>query len=219
MAAFMKLPVIYVFSHDSVLVGTDGPTHQPVEHIAMFRATPNMTVIRPCDANETVAAWRFALQNRSGPTILVLSRHAIPVITNDQETAYQNLSKGAYILSDQKDPDIILMGTGSEVHILLEAQSILSSEGISARVVSCPSLELFEAQPQKYQEAVLPKSIEYRLAVEAGSTAGWWKYVGSKGDVFGVDQFGIPGSTQDVIDTFEFTGEGVAARAHKLLKT
>lgn len=219
MAALMKLPVIYVFSHDSVLVGTDGPTHQPVEHLLMFRATPNLTVLRPCDANETVAAWRVALQNQSGPTLLILSRHPIPVLTNPDDNTCNNVSKGAYILSKapEEQTDLLLMGTGSEVHLLIEAQKILFIEGISASVISCPSLEIFDQQSPEYQDQVMPKLIKRRLAVEAGSSLGWWKYVGSNGAVFGVDRFGIPGSTQDVIDTFNFTGEGVASRARNLL--
>ncbi|MDA1372783.1 MAG: transketolase [Proteobacteria bacterium] len=218
MAALMKLPVVYVFSHDSVLVGTDGPTHQPVEHLLMFRATPNLTVLRPCDANETVAAWRMALENHTGPTVLSLFRHPLPVLTEEHSITYQNVSKGAYILSesDKEHPDMLLMGTGSEVHLLIEAQNILSAEGISTRVISCPSLEIFDQQSQEYQVLVLPKSVKCRLAVEAGNTLGWWKYVGSSGSVFGVDCFGIPGSTQDVIEAFNFTGEGVAIQARKL---
>ncbi len=220
MAAIMKLPVIYVFSHDSVLVGTDGPTHQPVEHLLMFRATPNVTVLRPCDANETVAAWRIALQNQSGPTLLCLARHAIPVLTEPKDNIYNKASKGAYILSkaDREIPDLLLMGTGSEVHLLIKAQKILMEEGISASVISCPSLEIFDQQSQEYKDQVMPKSIKHRLAVEAGSSLGWWKYVGSSGGVFGVDRFGIPGSTQDVIETFSLTGEGVASRARDLIR-
>lgn len=221
MAALMKLPVIYVFSHDSVLVGTDGPTHQPVEHITMYRATPNLTVFRPGDANETAAAWRFALENQDGPTLLVLSRHAIPVLEGTGANTYDQLSRGAYVLAPaEKDtPDLLLLGTGSEVHLLLGAQQILRGEGIDSSVISCPSLELFEKQPAEYKEQVLPKDVLPRLAVEAGSPLGWWKYVGSGGDVFGVERFGIPGSTEDVIDFFGFTSENVAARARKLVRS
>jgi transketolase len=219
MAALMGLPVIYVFSHDSVLVGTDGPTHQPVEHIASYRAMPNMTVLRPCDANETVAAWRYAVQNQSGPTLLALARHAIPILEETQENSYENLSRGAYVLSPAQNqkPDMLLMGTGSEVHLLLDAQKILLEEGIQTSVISFPSFEIFEQQEKEYKDQVLPQDVLPRLAVEAGSAMGWWKYVGSDGGVFSVDRFGIPGSTEDVIEFFNFTGKGVADRARKLL--
>ncbi|RLD07505.1 MAG: transketolase [Chloroflexota bacterium] len=219
MAALMGLPVIYVFSHDSVLIGTDGPTHQPVEHIASYRAVPNMTVLRPCDANEVTAAWRVALENQTGPTMLLLARHAIPILAETQEDCFDNLSHGAYVLSpaDNQKPELLLMGTGSEVHLLLEAQKILLEEGIHASVISFPSMEIFEKQAQEYKNQVLPQNVLPRLAVEAGSSMGWWKYVGSAGDVFSVDRFGIPGSTEDVIEFFKFTGEGVAERARSLL--
>lgn len=220
MAALMGLGVIYVFSHDSVLVGTDGPTHQPVEHLASFRAMPNMTVIRPADGNEVAAAWRFALENRSNPIALSLARHPTPILAGTKQDRYTNLSKGAYVLSGsgKREPDLLLMGSGSEVHLLLAAQEILKKEGIHSSVISFPSMELFEVQPQEYKDKVLPKAVLPRLAVEAGSSLGWWKYVGSAGDVFGVDRFGIPGSTEDVIELFRFTGEGVADRAKKLLE-
>jgi transketolase len=220
LAALMKLPVIFVFTHDSVLVGLDGPTHQPVEQLMSFRTMPNINVIRPCDANETVAAWRFAVHNRSEPTLLALSRQGLPVVTEDQESSYRNLCRGAYILSDaeRKEPDLLLLGTGSEVHLLLEAQKILSGDGISSRVISFPSMKLFDQQPEEYQEEVLPGSVKKRLAVEAGSSLGWWKYVGRDGDVFGIDRFGIPGSTQDIIETFGFTGEEIAARSRRLVE-
>lgn len=219
MAALMGLPVIYVFSHDSVLVGTDGPTHQPVEHIASFRALPNMTVLRPCDANEVTAAWRVALENQTGPTMLLLARHAIPILAETQENCFDNLSHGAYVLSpaENQKPDMLLMGTGSEVHLLLEAQKVLLEEGIHTSVISFPSMEIFEKQTQEYKNQVLPDNVLPRLAVEAGSSMGWWKYVGSAGDVFSVDRFGIPGSTGDVIEFFNFTGDGVAERAKNLL--
>lgn len=220
MAAMMGLGVIYVFSHDSVLVGTDGPTHQPVEHAASYRAMPNMTVIRPADANEVAAAWRYALKNRNGPTLLSLARHAIPILAETKQNRYTNLTRGAYVLSEsgKVKPDLLLMGSGSEVHLLLAAQEILRKEDIHSAVISFPSMELFENQPQDYKNKVLPDNVLPRLAVEAGSTMGWWKYVGSHGDVFGIDRFGIPGSTQDVIEFFNLTGEGVADRAKRLIK-
>jgi transketolase len=221
MAAFMKLPVVYIFTHDSVLVGTDGPTHQPVEHLFMLRMTPNLTVIRPCDANETVAAWKWCLNNHSGPVALILARHDIPVLSQTQQPdLYEKLSRGGYILSkeDHSPVDIILMGTGSEVHLLLDAQKSLSNEGISARVVNFPSLELFDQQTQEYRNEVLPPDAAVRLSVEAGSTMGWWKYVGFQGAVHGVDTFGIPGNTEDVIKEFKFTAEEIVIKARTLLK-
>jgi transketolase len=219
LAALMNLPVIYVFSHDSVLLGTDGPTHQPVEQLASFRAMPNLTVLRPCDANETVAAWQLALENRAGPTLLSLSRHAIPVLEGTVENCYQNVSRGAYLLSsgEKSQPDALVLATGSEVHLAVDAQEILACEGIDIAVISCPSLELFEKQPDEYKFKILPAEVKHRLAVEAGSPQGWWKYVGSHGDVFGVNRFGIPGSTEDVIEYFNLTGAEVAQRVRKLL--
>ncbi len=221
MAAFMELPVIYIFTHDSVLVGTDGPTHQPVEHLLMLRATPNLNVIRPADANETVAAWRWILNSHKGPVALILARHGVPVLAETQQPNLSDqVSKGGYIISkEERSPaDVILMATGSEVYITLEAQKLLAKEGISARVVNFPSLDLFEKQPQKYKNEILSPEIKKRLAVEAGSTLGWWKYVGSQGMVHGVDTFGIPGSTEDVIKEFKFTAEEVARKARELLK-
>ena len=219
LAALMGLPVIYVFSHDSVMVGADGPTHQPIEHIASYRAVPNMTVLRPCDANEVTAAWRVALKNQTGPTMLLLTRQAIPILEETQKDCYENVSKGAYVISPaEKKPDMLLMGTGSEVHLLLKAQKILLEERIHTSVISFPSMEIFEKQTQEYKNQVLPQDILPRLAVEAGSSMGWWKYVGSAGDVFGIDRFGIPGSAEDAIEFFGFTGEGVAERVRKLLR-
>jgi transketolase len=220
MAAFMRLPVVYIFTHDSVLVGTDGPTHQPVEHLFMLRMTPNLTVIRPCDANETVAAWKWCLTHHSGPVALILARHDIPVLSQTrQPDLYEKLSRGGYILAkEERSPaDVILMGTGSEVHLLLEAQKTLSDEDVSVRVVNFPSLELFEQQSQEYKNEILPLDAKVRLAVEAGSTSGWWKYVGFQGAVHGVDTFGIPGSTQDVIAEFKFTPEEIVRKARVLL--
>ncbi len=221
MAAFMELPVIYIFTHDSVLVGSDGPTHQPVEHLFMLRMTPNLTVIRPCDANETVAAWKWCLINRSGPVALILARHDIPVLLQTQVSdLYEKLSHGGYILSKEahSPANLILMGSGSEVHLLIEVQKILAKDGVSVRVVNFPSIELFEKQPRTYKEEVLPSDIPIRLSVEAGSTIGWWKYVGFQGGVHGVDSFGIPGNTQEVINEFKFTVQEVAEKARNLLK-
>ena len=216
-AAIMNLPVIYVFTHDSIAVGEDGPTHQPVEHAAALRAIPNLTVIRPADAVETAAAWRKALKISNGPTALLLSRQKLPILA-DSNIDY-GLEKGAYVISDSKGtPDIILLATGSEVHVSLAAKDILAKEGVAVRVVSVPSWELFDQTSENYQNQVLLPEVKARLAVEAGIPMGWEKYVGSHGDVMGIEGFGASAPGGTVLKNYGFTPENVAQKAKEILK-
>ena len=219
LAALSEAPVTYIFTHDSVGLGEDGPTHQPVEHITALRSIPNLTVIRPGDANETVEAWRIAVQRMKGPVALILSRQKMPTLDRNKFATAKNLEKGAYILLDcEGTPEIILIGTGSELHLVIEAQELLIKEGIKVRVVSMPSRELFEKQSKAYKERVLPPSVSTRLSVEAGVTFGWYKYVTAEGDVIGIDRFGESGPGDEVMNHFGFTTENVYQRARALLK-
>jgi len=216
-AAIMKIPLIYVFTHDSIAVGEDGPTHQPVEHLAGLRAIPGLTVIRPADATETSRAWRHALKTTTGPVALILSRQKLPVLNSG---AMENgLEKGAYILEDcDGKPDIILIGTGSEVHVILEAKAHLNEKGIAARVVSMPSWELFEKTSQKYKDRILLPDVPARLAVEAGSPMGWCRYVGAGGDVIGIDGFGASAPGGIMMEKYGFTVQHVVGKTLTLLK-
>jgi transketolase len=219
LAALSEAPVTYIFTHDSIGLGEDGPTHQPVEHITALRTIPNLTVIRPGDANETVEAWRIAVQRMKGPVALILSRQKMPTLDRNKFASAKNLEKGAYILLDSEGtPEIILIGTGSELHLVIEAQELLMKEGIKVRVVSMPSWELFEKQSKAYKESVLPPSVHTRLAVEAGVTLGWYKYVTAQGDVIGIDRFGESGPGNEVMSHFGFTTENVYQQARALLK-
>ena len=217
-AALSEAPVTYIFTHDSIGLGEDGPTHQPVEHITALRTIPNLTVIRPGDANETVEAWRIAVQLK-GPVALILSRQKMPTLDRAKYAPAKNVEKGAYILRDSKDtPEIILIGTGSELQLAVEAQELLMKEGIKARVVSMPSWELFEKQSKAYKDSVFLPSVRKRLAVEAGVTLGWYKYVTADGDVIGIDRFGESGAGDEVMKYFGFTVQNVYQRAKALLK-
>ncbi|MCG6972943.1 MAG: transketolase [Desulfobacterales bacterium] len=216
-AAIMKIPLIYVFTHDSIAVGEDGPTHQPVEHLAALRAIPGLTVIRPADATETAQAWRRALKTTTGPVALILSRQKLPILNSG--AGENGLEKGAYILEDcEGKPDIILIGTGSEVHIVLEAKSLLNEKGIAVRVVSMPSWELFEKTSQKYKDRVLLPDVPVRLAVETGSQMGWCRYVGSGGDVVGIDGFGASAPGNIMMEKYGFSAYHVVEKAQALLK-
>jgi len=213
-AALSKYPAIWVFTHDSIGVGEDGPTHQPIEHLAALRAIPGMTVIRPADANETAQAWKSAIENRNGTTALILTRQNLPTLS--QET---HVEKGAYILKDFGDaPELILMASGSEVSLILAAAEKLAEEGVIARVVSVPSLELFEKEEQAYRESVLPPQIGARLAVEMGIAQGWWKYVGSDGGVLSIEKYGASAPAGKIFEEYGFTVENVVARAREVLK-
>jgi transketolase len=219
LAAIMKIRPIFVYTHDSIGLGEDGTTHQPVEQLIGLRSVPNLIVIRPADANETVQAWRVALEHSGGPVALIFTRQEVPEIDQEKYTRASGLEQGAYILSDSdQEPSLILMGSGSEVSLLLKAQEQLKKESVSARVVSFPSWELFDKQPADYRNKVLPKNIRHRLAVEAGSSIGWSKYVTDDGDVIGVDRFGESAPGNQVMAEFGFTVENIVARAKALLK-
>ena len=218
LAALMELPVIYVFTHDSIGLGEDGPTHQPVEHLPALRAIPHLVVIRPADANETVQAWRFALQQRKRPVALLLSRQNLPVLDRSPLAAAEGLQRGAYVLADADGtPDIILMASGSEVPLVLDAARRLAEQGVRARVVSMPSWELFEEQPAEYRNQVLPPNITARLAVEAAVPLGWERYIGERGDVIGLNRFGASAPYQVLFQQFGFNVEHVVQRARALL--
>ena len=217
LSALMNAHVIYVFTHDSIGLGEDGPTHQPVEHLAALRAIPNMLVIRPSDANEVSEAWRAAIEH-DGPVALVLTRQHIEILDRTVYPPAAKLRHGAYILADTDGaPDIILIATGSEVQIALEAKTILAEKSIHARVVAMPSWELFEAQPQDYREHVLPPAVTTRLSIEAGVRMGWARYVGLDGDTVSIERFGASAPYKTLWEKFGFTGPAVAARAMKLL--
>ena len=218
-SALMNLPVIYVFTHDSFYVGEDGPTHEPIEHIASFRCMPNVSVIRPADPTETAAAWIAALKNKSGPTLLLLTRQNLPVIDRTVYPAASNLEKGAYVLwqSAAGTPDLILIGTGSEVSLALDAAKEVAKEGKIVRVVSMPSWDLFEKQSAEYRAQVLPADCKKRLAVEAGCSMGWTKYVGCKGGVMCIDHFGASAPAKVLAEKFGFTTANVIKLSKELL--
>jgi transketolase len=216
LAALMQVHSLFVFTHDSVGLGEDGPTHQPVEHLMALRAVPGLTDFRPADANETAAAWRLALE-RKGPSFFALSRQDLPVIDPATQDVYANVSKGAYVLQDAANPQVVLIGTGSEVWAAVDAAKLLAAEGIQASVVSFPSWKIFEEQTAAYKASVLPAGVP-RLSVEAGATQGWWKYVGLDGDVIGLDRFGASAPGPKVLAELGFGADSVAARAKKLVK-
>jgi transketolase len=220
LAALMGLHVIYVFTHDSIALGEDGSTHQPVEQLAGLRSIPNLIVIRPGDANETAIAWRVALETRERPVALVLTRQDVPTLDRTQFSAADGLRRGAYILADAPSgkPDLILIATGSEVALIVAARQKLLAQNIAVRLVSFPSWELFDAQPQEYRDAVLPPSICARLAVEAGVSQGWHRYVGDRGDVLAVDRFGASAPGSVMLRHYGFTVDNVCARAGALLR-
>ena len=218
LASIMKIRPIMVFTHDSIGLGEDGTTHQPVEQLIGLRTVPNMTVIRPADANETAQAWRAAIHHTDGPICLALTRQGIPIIDQNKYAKAENLLKGAYILSDSDgDPDIILIASGSEVHLILQAQEKLIENDIKARVVSMPSWNLFESQSDAYRENIFPKNMRKRLAVEAGSPVGWLKYVTDDGDVIGIDRFGESAPGDEVMKEYGFSVDNVVKRAKALL--
>lgn len=218
LAAIMEIRPIYVYTHDSIGLGEDGTTHQPVEQLISLRSIPNMTVIRPADANETSQAWRVALEHKDGPVALILTRQGLPIIDQEKYAKAIGLEKGAYILSDSdKKPELILIATGSEVTLILQAQTKLHQEGIAARVVSMPSWELFEKQDAAYKEKVFPKAIRKRLAVEMGSPVGWREYITEDGDMLGMTTFGKSAPAKDLYKVFGFTVENVVKRAKALL--
>ena len=216
LAALMKVHSIFVFTHDSIGLGEDGPTHQPIEHLTMLRAVPELTDFRPGDANETAACWRLALE-RVRPCFFALSRQDLPVIDASKVDVYAGVSKGAYVLEDVKDPQVIIIGTGSELWPALDGAKRLAADGIRARVVSMPSWRIFEEQSAAYKAGVLPHGVP-KVSIEAGATLGWWKYVGLDGAVIGIDRFGASAPGATVLQHLGFTGENVAAKAKALLK-
>jgi len=215
LGAIMEIPVIYIFTHDSIGVGEDGPTHQPIEHLASVRAMPNLVVIRPGDANEVSEAWRYLMPQKHHPVLLILSRQAMPTLDRTKFAPASGLAKGAYILSDAPDgkPDVILIGSGSEVSLCVSAQEKLAAEKIKARVVSMPCWQLFELQPQSYRDTVLPPAITARVSVEMSSVFGWERYVGMKGAMVGMHTFGASAPIKDLLKHFGFTTEAVVAAA------
>ncbi|MCA9924315.1 MAG: transketolase, partial [Anaerolineales bacterium] len=218
-AAVSHMPSIWVFTHDSIGVGEDGPTHQPVEHLAALRAMPNLVTIRPGDANETAVAWKIAVVRRHGPTALALTRQGMATLDRNVYASAAGVEKGAYVLADlgEGDPELILMASGSEVGLIVAAGEALAAEGRSVRLVSFPSWELFEAQDAAYKTAVLPANITARIAVEAGVSQGWHRYVGLQGVVIGVDKFGASAPYKRIFQEYGLTAENVIAQARQLL--
>ncbi|MDN6672037.1 MAG: transketolase [Staphylococcus equorum] len=218
LAALSKLPNTYVFTHDSVVVGFDGATHEPVEHLASYRAMPNLTTFRPADAHETIAAWKYAMKSKTRPTILALSRQNLPLLENSQGLADKHVEKGAYTISPSRKetPTGIIIASGSEVSIAIEAQKKLFEKGEDISVVSMPSMELFQEQSDEYKESVLPKDVKRRLAVEAGSDFGWARYYGDEGGMININSFGICGPGQEVLESFGFSVDGILEAYKKL---
>src|SRR5262249_6477197 len=219
LAALSEYPVIYVFTHDSIGLGEDGPTHQPIEQLAAMRAIPNLVLIRPGDANESVVAWHLAMERAHGPTALVFSRQKLPVFDQTKLGSAQGLRKGAYTLLDAADglPEILLLATGSEVGLALLAHAELAKQGTRARVISFPSWELFEAQSREYRDSVLPPAVKARLSIEAGVAQGWREWVGDNGDSISIEHFGASAPYKDIYQHFGLTVENVVARALRLL--
>ncbi len=212
-ASLMEVHSLFVFTHDSIGVGEDGPTHEPIEHLMALRAVPHMTDFRPADANETAAAWRLALE-RKGPCFFALTRQDVPVLDPATHDAYASVSKGGYVLQDAVNPQVILIATGSEVWPALDGAKLLAADGIRARVVSLPSWRIFEEQTAAYKASVLPAGVP-RLAIEAGATLGWWKYAGLDGDVIGLDRFGASAPGAIVMKELGFSPENVAAQGQE----
>ncbi|MDR4927919.1 transketolase [Peribacillus simplex] len=220
MAALMGLPVNYVFTHDSIAVGEDGPTHEPIEQLASLRAMPNLGVIRPADGNETAAAWKVAMESTNKPTALVLTRQGLPTIKDTSETAYEGVSKGAYIISasNKEVADALLLATGSEVNLAVEAQKALANEGIDVSVISMPSWDRFETQSKEYKQSVINPAVKKRLAIEVASPFGWDRYAGDEGEILAINHFGASAPGGKIMEEFGFTVENVVARVKEMLK-
>jgi transketolase len=214
----MGIRPIFIFTHDSIGLGEDGPTHQPIEHLMALRAIPNITVIRPGDANETSFAWKAALEHTGGPVLLILTRQKLPIIDQKKFGSAEGVLKGAYILSDAGEQmDLIIIATGSEVSLALKTQEKLKEEGINARIVSMPSWELFEKQGEEYRNKVLPPNFKKRLAIEAGTTFGWCRYISGEGDVIGINRFGESAPGEVLMENFGFTVSNAVSKAKKIL--
>jgi transketolase len=220
LAALMGLPVTYVFTHDSIAVGEDGPTHEPVEQLAALRAMSGISIIRPADGNETAAAWKLAVESTDKPTALVLTRQDLPTLKGTDTNAYEGVSKGAYVVSpsERETPDALLLATGSEVSLAVEAQKALAGDGIHVSVVSMPSWDRFEQQSQEYKDSVLPRNVKKRLGIEVASSFGWHKYTGDEGDVLAIDHFGASAPGEKIMEEFGFTVNNVVARMKALLQ-
>jgi transketolase len=221
LSALMSLPVVWVWTHDSVGLGEDGPTHQPVEHYAALRAIPNLWLIRPADANETSFAWKVALEREEGPVAILLTRQDVPVLDPSEVADASGLERGAYVLWEANGngvPDLLLLATGSEVSVALEAGRRLADEGLAVRVVSMPCLELFEAQAPEYRDEVLPPDADARLAVEAGVSLGWHRWVGDRGDVVSIERFGASAPGATVLEKLGINPDNVVSRAQALLE-
>lgn len=217
LAAIMGLRVIYVFTHDSIGLGEDGPTHQPIEHLSVLRAIPNLTVIRPAEASETAWAWKAALMNNKGPTALALTRQNVPTFDRKEMNSAEGLCKGAYILTGDENPEVILTGSGSEIHIAVEAYKVLSKAGIKTRVVSMPSWELFDKEPEEYKNNVFPPNVSIRIAIEAGIKQGWEKYLGPKGAMVSIEGFGASAPYEKIYEEYGLTAGNMVRVAKKLL--
>jgi transketolase len=217
LGAIMEIPVIYAFTHDSIGVGEDGPTHQPVEHLASLRAIPGLITLRPGDANEVTEAWRLIMQLRHEPVALILSRQALPTLDRSRYAPASGVARGAYVLADPPGgkPDVLLLGTGSEVSLCVEAHEKLTAEGINSRVVSMPSWELFDRQDQAYRDSVLPPGVTARVSVEQASTFGWHRYVGATGEAIGMHTFGASAPLKELQKKFGFTPDRVLAAARE----
>ncbi len=211
--------MIHIFTHDSIGLGEDGPTHQPVEQLASLRAIPGLIVIRPCDANEVAEAWREAIDRTHGPVALVLTRQNVPVLDRSKYAPAEGLRRGGYVLADAADgdPELILIATGSEVALAVSAHEKLAADGVASRVVSLPSFNLFDRQDQAYRDSVLPPSVTARISIEEASTLGWDRYVGPEGTKIGMHTFGSSAPLKDVLDEFGFTPEKVVEAARNLL--
>ena len=220
LSALMELPVIHIFTHDSIGVGEDGPTHQPIEQLANLRSLPGLLVIRPCDANEVVEAWKVIMKQRHAPVALILTRQALPTLDRAKYAAASGLARGAYILADAPNgkPDVLLLATGSEVALCVQAYEQLARDGIKARVVSMPCWRLFEAQDQTYRDSVLPPTVKARVSVEEGSTFGWERYVGENGESLGMHFFGASAPLKSLQTKFGFTSEHVVEAAKVQLR-
>lgn len=220
LAALMNLPVTYVFTHDSIAVGEDGPTHEPIEQLPSLRAMPNLSVIRPADGNETAAAWKLALESESVPTALVLTRQDLPTLKGTSETAYDGVAKGAYVVSPagKETADALLLATGSEVNLAVQAQQVLVKDGIEVSVISMPSWDRFEKQSTEYKNSVIPKSVKKRLGIEMATSLGWHKYVGDEGELITIDQFGASAPGEKIMQEYGFSVDNVVARVKAMLQ-